>query len=81
MGQSQEWNGMTNYKVQENGKKHTAEIIEAESSRDAKKAYRTKNELDIKLSGLETRVILAHITKERADEIYEKRIRKAGWTE
>ena len=72
---------MKRYNVFEKGNKHTAEEIEAETEKDARKAYRVKNQLDIKLSKIDARVILSRVTKERSDEIYDKRTRKLGWTE
>jgi len=70
---------MTTFKVQIKGQKETAEIIEAEDSRKAKKMHSMKD--GRKYNEFEAIVVLERVSKERADEIYEMRTRKAGWCE
>lgn len=63
------------WKVMEKGKKHTAEIIEADTSTDAKKMYRVKHNLDIKLSAMSANIKLG-ITQDQIDEVAQARQKK-----
>lgn len=52
----------------EKGKQHTAEIIEAGTAKDAKKAYIAKNNLGIKIYALSANIKLG-LTQDRIDEV------------
>lgn len=67
---------MKQWNVQEKGKRHTREIIDADDAYDAKLRYIAKNNLDVKVGKIVANINLSELNPEMLKQQEEMRARR-----